>query len=94
MTRRDADNHEIDAGNTDAATQQERHDRDDEQEQVPLPTIFADPADVRAAAELAEAERAEARHSMSPEQVTGLAAANEVRRAEDRVAKWRTATDN
>jgi hypothetical protein len=73
--------------------QQERHDRDDEQEQVPLPTIFSDPADVRAAAELAEAERADARHSTSPTQVTGLAAAREARRAEDRVEKWRAATD-
>ena len=74
--------------------QQERHDRDDEQQRVPLPTIFPDPADVRAAAELAEAERADARHSISPAQVTGLAAAHEMRRAEDRVEKWRTATDN
>ena len=40
--------------------QQKRHDRDDEQQRVPLPTIFPDPADVRAAAELAEAERADA----------------------------------
>ena len=41
-----------------------------------------------------EAERADARHSISPAQVTGLAAAHEMRRAEDRVEKWRTATDN
>jgi hypothetical protein len=40
--------------------QQKRHDRDDEQQRVPLPTIFPDPADLRAAAELAEAERADA----------------------------------
>ena len=36
---------------------------------------FPDPGDVRAAAELARAERADARHSSSPAQVTGLAAA-------------------
>lgn len=73
--------------------QQERHDQDDEQEIVPLPTVFSDPADVRAAAELAEAERAEARRSTSPAQAAGLAAVRDVRRAEDRVEKWRTATD-
>jgi hypothetical protein len=61
---------------------------------VPLPSIFPDPADLRAAAELAEAKRADARHSSSPAQVTGLAAAHDMRRAEDRVEKWRTATDN
>ena len=50
--------------------QQERHDRDDEQERVPLPTIFSDPADVRAATELAEAERADARRATLPAQIT------------------------
>ncbi len=74
--------------------QQERHDRDDEQERVPLPTIFSDPADVRAATELAEAERADARRATSPAQITGLAAAHQKRRAEDRVAGWRTTTEH
>jgi len=49
---------------------------------------------VRAAADLAEAERADARHSPSPAQVTGLDAAHEARRGEERVAKWRTATED
>ena len=74
--------------------QQERHDRDDEQERVPLPTIFSDPADARAATELAEAERADARRATSPAQITGLAAAHQKRRAEDRVAGWRTTTEH
>jgi uncharacterized protein DUF4383 len=74
--------------------QQERRDRDGEQERVPLSTIFSDPADVRAVTELAEAERAAARRATSPAQVTGLAAAREMRRAEDRVGQWRTATGN
>jgi len=50
---------------------------------------FSDPADVRAVAQLAEAERAEARRRLSPTQAEGLAAAHEMRRAEDRVAQWR-----
>ena len=58
------------------------------------PVDIPDPADLRAAAELAEAKRADARHSSSPAQVTGLAAAHDIRRAEDRVEKWRTAADN
>ena len=72
--------------------QQERYDRDDGKEPAPLPTIFSDPADVRAAAELAEAERAAARHSISQVQATGLAAAHKARRAEERVAEWRSVT--
>ena len=88
MTRR-AQEDEVD--NPD---QQERDDGDDEQEPVPLPTILSDPADMRAAAALAEAERADARHSPSPAQVTGLDAAHEARRGEERVAKWRTATED
>jgi len=87
MTRR-AQEDEVD--NPD---QQERDDGD-EQEPVPLPTILSDPADMRAAAALAEAERADARHSPSPAQVTGLAAAHEARRGEERVARWRTATED
>lgn len=73
---------------------QERHDADDEEQEVPLPTVFSDPADVRAAGRLAEAERAAARRGASPTQVAGLAAARGERRAEDRVAKWRIATDD
>jgi len=55
---------------------------------------FPDPGDVRAAAELARAERADARHSSSPAQVTGLTAADEMRRARTGSRKGRTATDN
>lgn len=78
MTGRDSDNQEV----------------DEEQDEVPLPTIFSDPADVRAAAELAEAERADARHGASRAQATGLAAAHKMRRTEERVAEWRSTTEN
>ena len=47
-----------------------------------------------AATELAEAERADARRATSPAQITGLAAAHQKRRAEDRVARWRTTTEH
>ncbi len=70
--------------------QQERDgDADDP---VPLPTIFSDVADVRAAGELAEAERAAARHGATPEQAAHLVGIGEVRRTEDRVSGWRDTT--
>jgi hypothetical protein len=56
---------------------------------APLPTVFRDHADVIAARELAEAERAVAQHAATPEQVTRVAAAGRARRAEDRVSAWR-----
>ena len=54
-----------------------------------LPTIYASDEDVKAVGELAEAERAAARHSATPEQAEGVEAAGAARRAEDRVAGWR-----
>ncbi|MEN3264612.1 DUF4383 domain-containing protein [Pseudonocardia sp.] len=56
---------------------------------VPLPTVFRDHADVIAARELAEAERAVAQHAATPEQVARVAVAGGARRAEDRVSAWR-----
>ena len=55
-----------------------------------LPTIYADVADVAAVGQLAEAERAAARGGATPAQAEGVAAAGQVRRAEDRVARWRS----
>jgi hypothetical protein len=55
-----------------------------------LPTIYADAADAAAVGELAEAERAAARHGATPGQVRGVAAAGAARRGEDRVAGWRS----
>lgn len=75
---------------TDNPYQQERDG--DTGEPSFLPTIFADPADARAAGELAEAERAAARHGATPEQAAQLAGISEVRRTEDRVAGWRDTT--
>jgi hypothetical protein len=65
----------------------ERHPSDEPE--VPLPTVFRDAADVTAARELAEAERAVAQHAASPEQAAGVAVARRARRAEDRVRSWR-----
>jgi hypothetical protein len=56
---------------------------------VPLPTVFRDHADVIAARELAEAERAVAQHAATSEQVGRVAVAGGARRAEDRVSAWR-----
>jgi hypothetical protein len=44
--------------------------------------------DVSDVEELAEAERAAARHAATPDQVAGVAAAAEVRRTEDRLEQW------
>lgn len=55
-----------------------------------LPTIFVNEADVAAAEELAEAERAVARRGATPAQSQGVDAAARTRRAEDRVAAWRS----
>jgi hypothetical protein len=65
----------------------ERHGGDGQD--VPLPTVFRDHADVIAARELAEAERAVAQHAATSEQVGGVAVAGGARRAEDRVSAWR-----
>lgn len=54
------------------------------------PTTYADVEDAAAVAELAEAERAVARGSATPAQAAGVEAAGRARRAEDRLAGWRS----
>ena len=54
-----------------------------------LPTTFHDPADAVAARELAEAERAVAQHTASPEVAARVADVDHLRREEDRVQRWR-----
>ena len=68
----------------------ERHPDDSGAGDV-LPTVYADPADVIAVGELAEAERASARQDATPFQRHGVEAAAGARSAEDRVADWRAA---
>ena len=70
----------------------QQHDSSDARATEELSTIFDDPADVVAAIELADAERAVAQHTASPDQVGGVAAAGGSRRPEDRVRAWRAAT--
>ena len=55
-----------------------------------LPTIYPHPEDVTSARELAEAERAVARHGATPTQTEAVAIAGQHRRAEDRVQSWRS----
>jgi hypothetical protein len=64
----------------------ERHVTD---EPAALPTTFRDPADVAAARELAEAERAVTQHTASPEVAARVADVDRLRREEDRVRRWR-----
>jgi hypothetical protein len=66
---------------------QERHAHD--APPAELPTHFYDPADARAAAELAEADRAVAQHTASPELVARVEALRGLRREEDRIRAWR-----
>ena len=54
-----------------------------------LTDLFTDPADVAAALELAEAERAVAQRVATPDQQAGVAAVADIRRPEDRVRAWR-----
>ena len=68
----------------------ERH-HDDERPD-PLPTTFSDPDDIVAARELAEAERAVAQHTASPEVVARIHALRDVREPEERVQRWRGAS--
>jgi len=56
---------------------------------APLPTTFPDPADATAARELAEAERAVAQHTASPEVAARVADVDHLRREEDRIRRWR-----
>ncbi len=65
---------------------QERHADDDEPE--PLPSRFDDPDVAAAARELAEAERAVARRTATPDVVARVRALRELRRDEDRVREW------
>lgn len=71
--------------------QRQRHPVDgvDEGVEDVMPTVYAEPEDVVAVAELAEAERAVARHDASPVQARGVEAAAQHRRGEDRVESWR-----
>lgn len=63
----------------------------DNDDPAPLPTTFPDATDAAAARELAEAERATAQRTATPEQVAGIEAVRGFRRAEDRVDAWRRA---
>lgn len=71
-------------------------DRDDQQHHPDegtadvIPTIYTDARDVTAIGELAEAERAAARHGTNAGQARGLRAVAQARRTEDRVALWRS----
>ncbi len=65
---------------------QERHADDAEPE--PLPSRFDDPRTAAAARELAEAERAVALRTASPDVVARVRAVRELRRDEDRVREW------
>lgn len=67
--------------------QRERHDDDGPPDM--LPTTFPDHEDAVAAYELADAERAVAGHTASPDQAARVAATREFRRIEDRVRSWR-----
>ncbi|MEJ3654018.1 hypothetical protein WEH80_13665 [Actinomycetes bacterium KLBMP 9759] len=54
-----------------------------------FPTEYRSAADAADVTALAEAERAVARHTATPEQIEGVAMAGEDRRAEDRLEAWR-----
>jgi hypothetical protein len=56
---------------------------------APLPATFLDPDDAAAARELAEAERAVAQHTASPEVAARVAEVDHLRKEEDRVRRWR-----
>jgi hypothetical protein len=66
----------------------ERHEHDSP-DPDPLPTHFDDPDDAVAARELAEAERAVAQHSATPDVAARVEAVRSVRREQDRVQEWR-----
>lgn len=66
--------------------QQQRHGHDTPD---PLPSHFDDPANARAARELADAERAVAQHVASPETAARVEAVRYLRREEDRIEEWR-----
>lgn len=66
---------------------QERHD--DDSVEV-LPTVYPEARDAQEVRALADAERAVAQHGATPEQAAAVAAIRDVRRAEDRLAAWRS----
>ena len=66
---------------------QERHHND--HPDAPL-TTFHDPDDIRAARELADAERAVAQHTAPADVAARIDALREVRSPEERVQRWRT----
>lgn len=53
-----------------------------------FPTQYRSAEDAADVAALAQAERAAARHAATPEQIDGVAAAGQARRAEDRLEGW------
>lgn len=57
-----------------------------------LPTVYPHADDTAAVRDLADAERAVAQHSATPEQAAAVHAIRDVRTAEDRLAAWRSAT--
>jgi hypothetical protein len=61
----------------------------DEQAVNELTDMFTDPADVAAARELAEAERAVTQDAATEYQTAGVAAVAGLRRPEDRIRAWR-----
>ena len=65
---------------------QERHQGDHPDA---LPTTFHDPDDIRAARELADAERAVAQHTAPADVAARIDALREVRSPEERVQRWR-----
>lgn len=68
--------------------QQERHGDEDAGR---MPTIYPRQADAAAVRDLADAERAVAQHSATPEQAAAVHAIRDVRTAEDRLVAWRAA---
>jgi hypothetical protein len=66
-----------------------RQERHHDEKPYPLPSSFNDPDDAAAARELAEAERAVAQHTASPEVTARIQHIHELRREEDRVHEWR-----
>ncbi len=66
-----------------------RQERCGEDRLDPLPSHFDDPDNAAAARELAEAERAVAQRTASPEVVARVQALRGMRREEDRIEEWR-----
>ncbi len=66
-----------------------RQERRGEDRLDPLPSHFDDPDNAAAARELAEAERAVAQRTASPEVVARVQALRGMRREEDRIEEWR-----